>query len=450
MQTLVANSVRTFLTGLIACGLITSPMIVLAVIDSGPLTGVLAFEDEDSESSDDESSDDDSSGDGNSDEPSDDLPDTLNVRCTDRSNGSRDFMISDSGELSIGTYASPALDPTHLVVVAHGYSHGVESWRPVIERMANELNVLAVFVNYRGNEVVPGEYKDEPDNTIPTYKGWPISRGSRDLEVATHLFFDACESLDTTVLYAVSMGSNIGGFLLAEMGAGRAIGTRERDGKPLFDYWMAIEGVHNMIETYTEAKASTHKSADDIEVEMGGATPAEDPLQYQAKTNLCRASDIAQSAIQRVIYIHALNDALIGYHQSRLMRNELDVTAEFFTILSAKSGPDGTVAEDHALNIVLPVINPHLVAQGLDPIDPENPLVGHAGEHEHDHLVLRWSLERLQQLVAGVLYVPDEYLIDENAPDQELLPIPGTGLGPALSLLPDSAISANCSPDPTN
>ena len=46
---------------------------------------------------------------------------------------------------------------------------------------------------------------------------------------------------------------------------------RTDDGRPLFDYWIGVEGVYNLTETYSEARAAgAAEAVADIERETGG------------------------------------------------------------------------------------------------------------------------------------------------------------------------------------
>lgn len=343
---------------------------------------------------------------GFSDEDADD-PEKVRGRivCKDYDLDTRNFTLIIDGEASEGIFAAPASQPDTLVVVAHGYGHGTASWQNKAISLAQELGVLAVVMNYRGNNAVitgdPSKDFHDDEQQIPRTRGWPVRKGAQDLDAAARLFQKKCPSLSRTILLGVSMGANVSGYSLAH----RPV---RKNGAPLYDYWIPVEGVHNVIETYLEGKSIGHDSATDIEVETGG-TYVDRPDEYERRTNFMRGEDVGESGLTRVIYVHAAYDGLIPYWQSRLMQDALDLPYEFYTVARQSSGEDGTPPEDHLLD------NDKLRPLGFDQI--ESPLAGHASDKSDIHIVLRVALNRIRDLVYGLPIACGEYLVDESTAD---------------------------------
>ncbi len=328
------------------------------------------------------------------------------VSCIDRNPATIDFTIdvTDSPatepEPAPGMYAAPVEDPTVLVAVAHGHTHTIESWRHHAEQLAADLGVIVVVMEYRGlARRDPVEY--HTGTTMPKADGWPVRKGANDLIAATRLFQERCPTIETSVLFGVSMGANVSGYALAELG---------ELGAGVYDYWVAVEGVHDLLETYSHAKALAApgdvqaemqgsprppSAAWDIERETGG-TPGTRPLAYAERTNLLRTADVQAANLQRVIYVHALWDGTIPHWQSRQMAEQLDVPFEFYSVMRKGDGEPGTTP---------------LTRVGLGEIEQ---LAGHASERSSTHVVMLAAFDRLAQLVAGAAVDCGEYLVDAD------------------------------------
>lgn len=309
------------------------------------------------------------------------------VHCHDDEDVTKELKLPVDGEIATGKYALPEKDPSTLVVFAHGYSHKSDSWVEHMRDAARDHGVLAVTMDYRGT------YVDEEGNI----RGWFVKEGAADMIAATHLFQDKCSSIKQTVLFGVSMGGNSSGLALAQA-------SREQNatGGPLFDYWFDVEGAVNVLETYAGASvlapanefASNAKA--DIEDEMNG-TIADDPAGYFDLAVVTHLDEIAASGVKGVVLVHALEDGLVPYNQSREMVPELlssQIPTEMFTVAGKGDGESGTTITGYT-------------GQGV------SPFAGHASEKSDTHIIMITSFERLWQLVDdGVEVAPyDEIFV---------------------------------------
>ena len=285
------------------------------------------------------------------------------------------FDIKVGGANAHGLVTLPAKAPRGLVVFGHGYGHLSESWRAHLARTAAQDGVIAVAMDYRGMTIT----KDDKGETQA--RGWPTQTGAEDLIAAAQHFDRACPGLGGIALYGVSMGASMTGYALT-------LAPKRADGRPLFDYWVAIEGAHNITETYHEARllapanAFAKAAVEDLEAEMGGAFETRGD-QFRAKTNVFRAADIAASGIRGAIFVHAYEDGLVPYNQSLEMSNrlrELGVKTDLFSV-----GRRGSEENDtHILGY----------AGGTDAGN-----AGHGSERSESHVVIMTGFDRLNALL---------------------------------------------------
>ena len=193
-----------------------------------------------------------------------------------------DLSLTVGGQPTTGLYVLPAGPPRGLVVFGHGYSHGADSWREHMTKVVARDGVIAVAMDYRGIVFQPRDA-----GGVLRTRGWPVRAGGEDLVAAGQYFDAACPGLAQVILYGVSMGANATGMAMTAQ-AKRADGKR-----PLFDYWFAVEGVHNMPEIYQGARALSvsgnefaNNAYQDIEVETGGTMEAK-PAEYSARVECC-------------------------------------------------------------------------------------------------------------------------------------------------------------------
>ena len=144
--------------------------------------------------------------------------------------------------------------------------------------------------------------------------------------------------------FAVSMGGNVGGYAVADASAVRA------DGTPLFDQWVAIEGVHDLTQEYTIVRGIEAANADaalaraEIERENGGPIEAV-PMAYTEVTNTARAADMAY--LKGVVLVHAQDDGLVPTEQSREMfaaLNAVGVATHLYSVVINDTGERDTTA----------------------------------------------------------------------------------------------------------
>jgi acetyl esterase/lipase len=302
------------------------------------------------------------------------------VPCTDSSGQARNLDLRVDGEPAHGLYAVPDTAPEALVVFAHGYGHTSESWREHIVRTVTETGAIALAMDYRGTEVVP-----DPDGGLPSSRGWQVAEGAADSIAAARLFEASCPSVETIVVYGVSMGGNASGLAVAA-------GATRSDGTPLFDWWFDIEGATNVTETYQEARAVAQSGNEfaanaqaDIEREMGG-TFEEVPQVYLERTVVNRAADIAASGLRGVVLVHGLDDGLVPYNQTREMAArlaEVGVAYDVFTVATRGDGEPGTT----------------LTGSLLGSAGYTSPFAGHASETSTTHLVGTTGFARLAALL---------------------------------------------------
>ena len=305
-------------------------------------------------------------------------------RCTDRSNVARLLTLTVKGQKATGRYALPSKKPTGLAVFGHGYGHTSASWAEHMKRAAKR-GVIAVTMDYRGLKISPDTDKDG----LPESRGWNAMAGAEDLIAAAQWFENACSSIKKIVLMGVSMGGNMSGLALA-----LSKDVKRSDGKPLFDYWIDVEGAVNVSETYHEARlvaqsgnAYAKKAQADIEAEMGG-TFEEKPEAYRDRTVVARIQDIKASGVRGVVVIHGIDDGLVPYNQAREMATLLggsEIPTHLFTIgrRSAKSERETT-----------------LTGYAGGQLDPNytSPFAGHASEKSTTHIVMVTAFEQLWQL----------------------------------------------------
>lgn len=308
-----------------------------------------------------------------------------NKKCTDGEDAAIRFDLPVGGESATGHYTLPDDQPKALVVFAHGYGHTSYSWTHHMRRVSADHDAVTVAMDYRGTRIVGTKRSGVPDS-----RGWPALAGAEDLIAAARFFQDRCRPLDTTVLMGVSMGGNMSG-LAAAMGG------------ETFDHWIDVEGAVNVTEMYLEASgvaltgnATAVNAQEDIEAEMGGSF-LDAPETYAERSVVTRAAEIAAN-VEGVTIIHALDDGLVPYNQSRELATLLAAQEEpldFFTISrrSAESEQETTLSG---------------YAGGALCNDYRSPLAGHASEMSTTHIVMVTAFEQLDRILADG-YAPESY-----------------------------------------
>ena len=314
------------------------------------------------------------------------------IKCSDGDDDAKSLQLPVAGEVASGAYSLPEdREPTTLLVFAHGYGHTSASWVDHMRKAARDHGAIAVTMDYRGT------YTDKDGNV----RGWFVKEGAEDMIAATKFFQEKCPSIDETVLFGVSMGGNSSGLALA-----RASEEKSPGGGPLFDYWFDIEGAVNVLETYAgaatlaPANSFAANAKADIEDEMNG-TPADDPAGYADLAVVSHIDEIAASGIKGVVLVHALEDGLVPYNQSREFVPMLvgsGIPTEMFTAGRKGEAESGTTITGYSGN-------------------GSSPFAGHASEKSDTHVVMVTAFERLWALVDDGL-APEtyrEFFVDPEA-----------------------------------
>ena len=313
-------------------------------------------------------------------------PTAIEIPCSQHSD-SRLQAMSDEGILSTselglasGRYALPATDtPTQLVVMFHGHGNDSCSWRNHL-RQAAEHGAIALAMDYTGQRQTPSE----------NY-GWFVAEGAADSIAAARYFLAAYPSIKTVVSFGISMGGQAAGLAVASPDAVRA------DGKPLFDYFVDVEGVNNIVEEYLVARGVAPVNGggalaqQEMEEEYGG--PLESvPQNYLGATLTLRSQDM--KSLKGAIVVNGLDDGLVPTDQSPQMEAGLvlaGVPAHEFSVVGNGGAEPGTTASSI-------VAGPVFAAAGQE---YTSPLAGHGWEGSDTHLVIKTGFEQLWALLAG-------------------------------------------------
>lgn len=309
-------------------------------------------------------------------------------------------LMSDEGiglaslqGLASGRYALPkTAAPTQLVVMFHGHGNDSCSWRRHLQSVAAK-GAVAIAMDYTGQLQTP----------VENY-GWCIRDGAADSIVAARYFMQRYPSIKQVFNFAVSMGGNVGGYAAADADAVRA------DGTPLFDHWVAVEGVHNLTQEYSIVRAIADVNPDaalaleEIERENGGALE-NNPDAYAETTNSTRAADM--TSLKGVILVHAQDDGLVPTEQSREMFTALNLAGVPTHLYSV--GLNDTGESDTTATAI--VLGPVFGALGQD---YASPLAGHGWEGSDQHIVMRTGLEQLYALMDGAVVTPGETPVPGN------------------------------------
>jgi acetyl esterase/lipase len=317
--------------------------------------------------------------------------------CTDSADTAVRFALPVAGQQATGFYALPAANPRGIVVFSHGYGHSSYSWQHHLRRVANELGVIAIAMDYRGLRFVGMK-----GNGVPDTRGWPVQAGAEDGIAAAQYFQRNCPMATTIVDYGVSMGGNASGIIAATP-------AKRADGKtPLFDYWIDIEGATSVIETYLTARAivpgnATGKNAaEDIERETGGPLEANGDA-YRVRNVVTRAPDIKAAGIRGVVLVQGVDDGLVPYNQSQEMRTALQavgVPTQYFSVTQKSEQSERETTLSGA------------VAGAVRP-DYRSPFSGHTSEMSTTHIVSVTGFERLTAIFNGVTPTcTKEYMVD--------------------------------------
>lgn len=243
------------------------------------------------------------------------------VPCSERSDprlaamGDAGIGLASGLGLPPGRYALPdTAAPTQLVVMFHGHQNDSCSWR-------NHLREVAA----RGAIAVAMDYTGQLDQEVEGFGfvenwGWFVRSGAADSITAARYFMEQYPSITQVFNFGASMGGNVSGYAAYSPDAVRA------DCSPLWDYWIATEGVHNLTEEYTGARAlapgngTAAQAQLEIEQENGG-TLEEVPERYAEITNVAHAAEMGY--LKGAVFVHGTTDQTVPFDQSRQMTDNL-------------------------------------------------------------------------------------------------------------------------------
>ena len=297
------------------------------------------------------------------------------------------LVLPVDGEAATGRFSLPSGRPRGLVVFGHGYGHTSFSWDRHMLAAARQ-GLIAVTMDYRGLTFLP----DGNGDGLPDSRGWPAMAGAKDLLFAARAFEAICGPETVTIL-GVSMGANMTGLAVALAGER---GVEKRDGGPLFDYWIDVEGAVNVTETYLEARtlapvnAFAAQAQSDIEKETGGPIEQQ-PQAFRDRTVVARIDDIAAAGLDGAVVIHGIDDGLVPHNQGREMSSLLGasrIPTDMITV--------GLRDEDSERETTIS----GNVGSQLDP-NYTSPLAGHASEKSTTHIVMNVAFDRLWAIVGG-------------------------------------------------
>ncbi len=319
-------------------------------------------------------------------------PKDPNVVCHGVSSRTAVVRYPVAGQTAQALYAVPKGTPRGIVVFDHGYSHTMRSWEEHVMRTAAQLGVIAVAPDYRGQQNTAPAEKGE----LPSSRGWRVAEGAADTVAVAQLFERACRPTGPNVVYGVSMGGNTSGLALAAK-------PTQPGGKPLFDWWVDVEGAANVTETYTGARALAGanefaaNAVADIEQAFGGSLE-EAPETYAERTVVNRVDDIAASGVKGVVMVHGVGDGLVTH----------DVSRQLQLLLRAQGVP----VSMQAVVTRTPGSEPGTTADGYLPTGLESPFAGHASEASTTHVVGRGGFVALARIYDGMPYDCDESVYD--------------------------------------
>jgi dienelactone hydrolase len=249
------------------------------------------------------------------------LAQQFEVPCSERSDprlaamGDEDIGLASELGLPPGRYALPdSGEPTQLVVMFHGHQNDSCSWRNHL-REAAARGAVALAMDYTGQL----DQEVEGFGFIENW-GWFVRSGAADSITAARYFMERYPSITQVINFGASMGGNVSGYAAYSPEALRA------DCAPLWDYWIATEGVHNLTEEYTGARALAPGNATaaqaqlEIEQENGG-TLEEVPERYAEITNVAHAAEMAY--LKGAVFVHGTTDQTVPFDQSRQMTDNL-------------------------------------------------------------------------------------------------------------------------------
>jgi hypothetical protein len=292
--------------------------------------------------------------------------------CSERSDA-RVVAMSDDGigltsELGLppGRYALPATaTPTQLVVMFHGHQNDSCSWRDHLREVAA-----------RGGIAVAMDYTGQVDREVDGFGfvenwGWFVRSGADDSITAARHFLDRYPTITQVINFGTSMGGNTSGYAAYSADAVRA------DCSPLWDYWIATEGVHNLTEEYTGARTlapgNTTAAQAQLEIEEeNGGTLESVPERYAEITTVAHAAELAY--LRGAVFAHGTTDQTVPFDQSTQMTDGLranGVPVRFYQVVPSDhvwEGDGSTQVMKLGLDALYALMAGGTVADGDEPV----------------------------------------------------------------------------------
>lgn len=278
------------------------------------------------------------------------------------------YSVPVNGAPADGLLALPdSSAPTQLVVYAHGYGNHVDNWTTHLLDAADR-GAVAVAMDYGTT--------------------FQLQEGADETVAATLDLLAAYPTLTEVFLLGISMGGAVSGMALAQAPAGT------------YDYWVDVEGVSTLTETWAEAEGVGHPAAAEIETECGG-TPFDAPVAYVHRSPAFHAAEMKFNGLRAAVVVHGVNDGLVPYDQGRQMAAAVAgaaIPVDVYNVLRGDPDELGTTGTG---------------ALGLP--NPLN-LAGHGWEGSSTHIVIATGFEALWGLMDGSGIPPAyrEFLVDEG------------------------------------
>lgn len=294
--------------------------------------------------------------------------------CTASSQAARPVSVPVAGGRTKGLVAMPKKAPRALVVVAPGYSYTAEAWKNKLPVIAARSKALAVAPTYRGLR------KAGRANGVERSRGIPIRTAVQDLIAYGQAFTKRCKSVKTVVLAGFSIGGVYSGNTLMRQ-------PKRAGGKPLFDYFVGMETIQDVVSEFQLAKALpddafVQGAVADAVAELGG-TIEEKPEAYAAVNPIEHVDRLKGAGLKGVFLVHGVDDGLVPYSQATDMTKALRAAGVRTDLLTARKRRPGDV-DDTTLS---------------GRFGPPSGDSGHAPDWSLRHLVPETGLQVIQDLL---------------------------------------------------
>jgi pimeloyl-ACP methyl ester carboxylesterase len=314
-----------------------------------------------------------------------------------------------------GLYQLPSGTPTRLSVFMHGYGNDSAAWTCHIADAAANHNTIAFATDYRGN--------------TPT-RGWHVQEGAEEAVALAQYFTVKYPTIKEVGILGISMGGNSSGLAVAADATRTTLNSKGKPIEvPLFDWWVDIEGVSNLIEEYALARSVgatgnvfAANAQADIEAECGGAIEG-NPGCYEVSSPTARVRDIEGAGLKGIVIVHDIDDGLVPMNQSRELQGILTFAAnvgpaplpiDFVTVARRN---DGARSREAGTTLSQNVGDPVLGAAGQT---YDAPLAGHGWEGSNTQITIAtgfkhfWDLMDNKNLPNGHEWLSDGQLGEQQ------------------------------------